>query len=345
MEYKKPARLKSGDLVGIVSPSWGGPDMFPHVYESGLNFLESLGLKIREYPTARAKNEYLKSNPRARATDINDAFADTEVKAIFATIGGSDSVRILPYLDKMTIQQNPKIIMGYSDTTTILTYINQLGIVTFNGPCIMAGFSQANSYPIAYSQHIKKMLFSPDPDYLYQELGVYCNGYPDWGNIENVGKTNLLNKADGWHFIQGTGTVAGKLFGGCIEVLEFMNGTDFWPDPDFWNGKILFFETSEEKPTVERVHRILRNYGMQGIFGKVSAILFGRARDYNDEEKRQLDEAIIDVVKNEFGHAALSIITNLNFGHTDPQIILPLGVSAEINCVDKTFQLIEAPLL
>ena len=345
MEYKKPVRLKPGDLVGIVSPSWGGPEMFPHVYENGLNFLKSLGLKIQEYPGTRAKDDYINANPQARARDINDAFADKAVKAIFTSIGGSDSIRILPYLNTSIIQQNPKIIMGYSDTTTILSYINQLGSVTFNGPSVMAGFSQANSLPAEFRQHIQEMLFSPADNYQYQEYGVYCDGYPDWGNMANIGKTKKTHKADGWRFIQGTGKVTGKLFGGCLEVLEFMNGTDYWPARDFWIGKLLFLETSEEKPSIERVHRMLRNYGMQGILGRITAILFGRARDYNDEEKRQLEESIVKVVKDEFGYPELPIITNMNFGHTDPQIILPLGVSAEIDCLNKSFQLIEAPLL
>lgn len=137
----KPARLANGDTVAIVSPSWGGPSIFPHVYDKGLEAIRDLGLRIKEFPSARADNDYLFQNPRARAKDINDAFADVEVNAIFASIGGDDSIRILPFLDPVTIKKNPKILMGYSDTTTLLTYINQMGLVTFNGPSVMAGIS------------------------------------------------------------------------------------------------------------------------------------------------------------------------------------------------------------
>ena len=136
----------------------------------------------------------------------------------------------------------------------------------------------------------------------------------------------------------------GELYGGCIEVLESLNGTEFWPERDFWNRKILFLETSEEKPSVQRVQRMLRNYGMQGIFDKVEAILFGRARDYTNEEKEQLDQMIVDVVKGEFANGRIPIVTNMDFGHTDPQIILPLGIKAEINVSNKTFKLTEPPL-
>lgn len=73
---KKPARLKQGDTVAIVSPSWGGPSVFPHVYENGLEVLREWGLNIREFPTARADANFLRANPQIRAKDINDAFAD-----------------------------------------------------------------------------------------------------------------------------------------------------------------------------------------------------------------------------------------------------------------------------
>lgn len=345
MEYKKPLRLKAGDTVAVVSPSWGGPSIFPHIYENGLKVLKSFGLKIKEYPTARADNDFLSKHPEVRAKDINDAFEDTEVKAIFASIGGDDSVRILPFLNKENIRANPKILMGYSDTTTLLTYLNQLGLVTFHGPSIMAGLSQAESLPEAFVQHVQQMLFSPEGVIEYKSFGLYCDGYADWSKEENLGKTKELKPDNGWRFIQGTTTVVGELYGGCIEVLEFMKSTDYWPEKDFWNGKVLFFETSEEKPTVEQVRWMLRNYGMQGIFNKAKAILLARARSYSNDEKIQLDRMITEVVKGEFGNAEIPIVTNIDFGHTDPQIILPLGVKAEVNCMDKTIKLIEPALL
>ena len=344
MEYTKPARLVSGDTVAIVSPSWGGPSIFSHIYENGLKVLREFGLQIKEYPSARASADFLATNPEARANDINDAFADTQVKAIFASIGGDDSVRILPFLNSDVIRSNPKILMGYSDTTTLLSFINQLGMVTFHGPSIMAGFAQAESLPEDFTHHIQQMLFLPQESYEYRSSSLYCDGYLDWSKESNLGKTKELKHDSGWRFIQGSGVATGELYGGCIEVLESLNGTDFWPGRDFWNGKVLFFETSEEKPSIQRVRRMLRNYGMQGVFDKTVTVLFGRARDYADEEKEELDQMIVDVVKGEFGNGRIPIVTNMNFGHTDPQIILPLGVKAEINCLNRTFKLTESPL-
>lgn len=344
MKYTKPTRLISGDTVAIVSPSWGGPSKYPHIYENGLKVLREFGLQIKEYPSARSSADFLAHNPEVRANDINDAFADTQVKAIFASTGGDDSVRILPFLNREVIRNNPKIVMGYSDTAALLSFINQLGVVTFHGPNIMNGFSQAASLPDSFRQHVQEMLFSPHERLEYRSFGAYCDGYLEWSKVENLGKTKELQPDAGWRFIQGTGVVTGELYGGCIEVLESLNGTDFWPEHDFWNGKILFFETSEEKPSVQRVRRMLRNYGMQGIFDKAIAVLFGRARDFTDEEKEELDQMVVDVVKGEFGNAKIPVVTNMDFGHTDPQFILPLGVKAEIDCSKRTFTLVESPL-
>lgn len=342
MIYKKPAKLNRGDTVAIVSPSWGGPSVFPHIYKNGLKVLEEWGLKIKEFPTAKMDASFTRANPQVRAKDINDAFADPDVKAVFASIGGDDSVRILPFLDKKVIAENPKILMGYSDTSTLHIFANLQGLVTFYGPSIMAGFSQMDSLPESFKSHVREILFESKESYEYEPYKKYCDGYPDWANKENLGKVNPMKSDDGWHWLQGKGKVQGELFGGCIEVLEMMKATDFWPSQDFWKDKILFLETSEEKPSIHYIDHVLRNYGMLGVFDKISGFIFSRARDYSDEEKKELEEKIVSIVANEFGNPNLPIVTNFDVGHTDPQLVLPLGVKAEIDCENKKIKLVES---
>lgn len=342
-EKIKPRKLKVGDCVAVISPSWGGPSVFPHVYDSGLKALSSLGLSVKEYPSARKNAKFLYENPEFRALDINNAFADPEVDAIFASIGGDDSVRILPFLDLDLIKNNPKIIMGYSDMTTINSYLNLAGLVTLNGPCIMAGFSQWDSLSADFQNHIKEMLFENPENYRYKPFATYSNGYQNWTDVSKVGMINDSIENSGWSWLQGEGKIQGELFGGCVEVFEMMKNTKFWPADDFWNGKVLFLETSEDKPTPDMVKCFLRNYGMQGIFDKISALIIGRPRDYSQEEKVHLDEVILKIVKVEFKNEKMPIVTNMDFGHTDPQWILPLGIMAEIDCEQKSFKLLEAP--
>lgn len=340
----KPKKLYKGDVVAVVSPSWGGPSVFPHVYESGIRTLECLGLKIKEFPSARMAADYLDRNPEFRAKDINDAFADKAVKAIFTSIGGDDSIRILSYLDLDIIRQNPKIFTGYSDATTLTTFLNQNGLVTLNGPSIMAGYSQWNELGNQFQEHIRTFLFDNPESYEYKPYDFFTQGYLDWSKKENVGKILPLAKNTGWTWLQGSSKVQGELFGGCIEVFEFLKGTKFWPSADFWNGKILFFETSEDKPSPNQVKYMLRNYGVQGIYDKISALLIGRPRDYSPEEKKELDDYLLKIVRDEF-HSDIPIVSNMDFSHTDPQWIMPLGIKAELDCDKKSFRLLEKVFL
>jgi muramoyltetrapeptide carboxypeptidase LdcA involved in peptidoglycan recycling len=86
---------------------------------------------------------------------------------------------------------------------------------------------------------------------------------------------------------------------------------------------------------------MLRNYGTQGIFGRLAGLLIGRARGYTAEQKAELEQIAVRIVRDEFGHPDLPIVTNLEFGHTDPQHILPLGVPIAIDCDRQTLELLE----
>ena len=331
--------------MAVLSPSWGGPSIFPRVYEHGLKVLQEWGLTIKEYQSTRADADFLRKNPQIRAQDINNAFADKEVVAIITSIGGNDSVRILPFLDKKVISENPKILMGFSDTSTVHTFCNQLGLITLYGPSVMAGFSQMESLEPAFKEHVHAMLFEPTERYEYSPYQSYCDGYSNWMQEENLGKVHQLKASSGWRWISGGGVVRGELFGGCMEVFEMMKATDFWPEKKFWKEKVFFLETSEEKPSLHQVDHALRNYGMLGVWDHVNAFIFGRARDYSDGEKKELEDLVTTVIVGEFGRTDMPIIANVDIGHTDPQFVLPLGGRVEIDCGDKKIALVEPWLL
>ncbi|MFD2117868.1 S66 peptidase family protein [Paenibacillus yanchengensis] len=343
----KPKCLTKQARIAVVSPSNGLPYLFPEIYELGLNNLRALfEFNVVEMPTARMSSEQLYRNPQMRAEELNECFANPNIDGIITSIGGYESIRILPYLDTELILQHPKFIMGFSDATTFLCYLNTLGLVTFYGPSVMAGIAQLRNLPKKSLEQMKTILFSDKYPFPLQATSQWTNGYRDWSDLNTLGECLPFQENKHyphWRFLQGTTTVQGKLWGGCIEVLEFMKGTDYWPSPDFWHDKILLFETSEEKPSPEQVGYMLRNYGMQGILHKVQAILFGRAKDYSSEENIALEKIILSIVEVEFGLNQLVIAFDVDFGHTDPKLILPLGTMVELDSAEGTILLQESP--
>ncbi len=342
---RKPKRIHPGSKIAIISPSNGLPSLFPGIYELGLrNLQEVMGLEIIEMPTARMSLRDLYQNPQLRANDINQCFVDDSIDGVITSIGGYESVRILPFLDTEAILNHPKFIMGFSDATTFLSYLNLLGMVTFYGPSVMAGFAQLKYLPRAFAEYLISFLFSNDIPYSYRPFEKWTNGYKDWGNPDTLGECDEFHDNEhGWTLLQGSSVEEGCLWGGCIEVLEFLKSTNYWPHGSFWNGKVLFFETSEEKPSPTQVGYMLRNYGMQGVFQKIKGVIFGRAKDYSKEEKESLNKMILAVIKEEFGATEIPILVDVDFGHTDPKVILPLGGKVQIRPATNEIVLLENP--
>jgi len=340
----KPRKLEPGDTVGAISLSWGGPGTFPHRYEAGKQQLQSeFGLKVVETAHALGDAEWLHNNPKARAEDLMNAFADPSIKAIISTIGGDDSIRTLPYIDLDVIQSNPKIFIGYSDTTITHLACFKAGLVSFYGPSIMSGFAENGGMFSFMVDAVRDAIFSSTP---IGELKPNTNGWAveilDWGNPENQSRKRSLNPSTGWKYLQGKGVRQGRLIGGCLEVLDFLRGTDFWPEPSAWQDAILFLETSEDAPPPSMLKYSLRSYASIGILKKLSGILLGRpGGNISPEQFNEYDEVLYQVITEEEGLSDLPIITHMDFGHTDPMLVLPYGVKAEINCDTQQFRILE----
>lgn len=342
---QKPARLQAGDRVATVSLSWGGPGAIPHRYEAGKRQLEEeFGVQVVEMPHTLADPDWVARNPQARADDLMQAFADPSIKAIISTIGGDDSIRILPYLDLETIRSNPKIFMGYSDSTMTHFACYKAGLVSFYGPAIMAGFGEnAGMFPYMV-ESVRQLLFSAQaPGEIRPNEGGWTVEHLDWNDPLNQTRPRKLNGAMAWRYLQGQGVHRGRLAGGCLEVLDWLRGTAFWPLPEQWNGAYLFLETSEEAPPPEAVAQHLRVLAAMGVLPRLAGILFGRpGGDAPLETFDAYDEAIVQVVTREEGLTDLPIVTRMDFGHTDPMFVLPYGIEAEVDCDLKTFAILEA---
>jgi muramoyltetrapeptide carboxypeptidase LdcA involved in peptidoglycan recycling len=344
----KPKKLQPGDKVATVSLSWGGPGTFPHRYEAGKSQLQAeFGLTVVEMDHTMRDDSWLQANPQARADDLMAAFADPSIKGIISTIGGEDSIRILPYVDLDVICANPKPFMGYSDTTVTHLACFKAGLVSFYGPAIMAGFAEnCGMFPYMVDS-VRRTLFSSAP------VGTVASNpdgwtveHLDWAEPENQARRRKLSPSEGWRFLQGESVQRGHLIGGCFEVLDWLRGTDLWPGPERWRNAILFLETSEEAPPSSAVLRGLRIYAAMGILKELSGILFGRpGGQVPPEQFDEYDAAILQVVAEEEGLTHLPIVTRMDFGHTDPMFVLPYGVQAEIDCQAQRFALVESAVV
>jgi muramoyltetrapeptide carboxypeptidase LdcA involved in peptidoglycan recycling len=339
----KPKQLKPGDKVAIVSLSWGGlgDAELIHKFTLGKQRLEDeFGLQVIAMPHALKGTEFVYHHPELRAKDLMQAFEDPSIQGIICAIGGSDTIRILPYIEYDIIRANPKVFMGFSDTTANHLMLWKAGIVSFYGPCLMCDFAEYGSMFEYTKEYIKKTLFEH-----YDRLEILPS--PVWTDEtipwleENLHKNKrLITDNTGYECLQGSGTVTGTLLGGCIDAFMLYNGTSIWPSKAEFSGTILFLETSEDYPSCDLLTWLLRNLMAQGIFDVIHGIVFAKPMDgkYYEEYK----EVLRNVIGVEAQHPELPILYNLNFGHSTPRCILPYGVQAEINCERKTFALIEA---
>lgn len=326
LNLKKPRHLEPGSRVAVVSPSWGGPATVPRRFERGLRELrERFGLEVVEMPHARADPDWVWRNPQARADDINAAFSDRSIDGIIASIGGDDSVRILPYVDTSAIADNPKVFMGYSDTTTLHVLSLISGLQTFYGPSVLAGIAEnGGTFPYTESW-MRRALMSTEPVGELSPSPEWTEEMVRWEDERFANQRRAMNPNDGWRWLQGDTRVEGHLVGGCLDVLEFLKGTRWWPESQVWDGAVFYWETSEDAPTPTLVAWWLRNYGMQGILERLAGMLIGRPAHYTPDQVEELDRTVLRIVRDEFGRADLPIVANLDFGHTDPQVVLPNG--------------------
>lgn len=330
----KPPRLQPGNTIGIISPSWGGGAHYPHRIERGVAHLRSLGFQVKTAPHALNSIGFVSDTPENRVADIHAMFLDPEVTAIIASIGGDHSCHLLPLLDFDLIAAHPKIFMGYSDVTVLNVAIHAItGLVTFNGPALMTDFAE---YPamLAYTEHyFLKTVCSPSPAGRIDPSDWWTDEFQDWGTQADLTRPRAHTASEGWSWLK-PGRAEGVLIGGCIESLQHLRGTRYWPD---WTGAILFVETSEEKPSPAEVDGILMDYENMGVFDQLAGLLVGRPMLYTREERQVLREVVLArTYRFDF-----PIVADMDFGHTAPLMTLPIGCRAVIDGDAHRFEIVE----
>jgi muramoyltetrapeptide carboxypeptidase LdcA involved in peptidoglycan recycling len=296
---------------------------------------------VVETKNALRPTDWLYRNPEARANDLMEAFSDKSIKAIISNAGGADSIRLLPYINFRTIKDNPKIFLGFSDSTVIHLSCYKAGLTSFYGPSILIGFAENGGIFPYQITDITKTLFHSTP------IGVIPKNRDGWTcekndfeNRNSLKTVQSLQPPTSWRLLQGKGIHEGALIGGCLQVLDSLRATQLWPQNRTWNGAILFLETSGVMIDPFYVLSVIRSFGAIGIFHQISGILLGRP--YLNAHWKEYDDILLKVIRDELGEIDLPIITGADFGHTRPVFTIPYGIKAKLNCEEISLEITES---
>lgn len=346
MEILKPPRLEPGSTVAAISLSSGAAERFPRVYAAAKRELErSLGVRVIETPHALKSSAWLYRHPEARAADLHWALEHPEVRAVVSTIGGYESVRTLPFVDLGLIRRHPKILLGFSDTTTAHTAFARAGVVSFYGPSLLAGFADLPHYP--YTEAWARRVLQAPWRGPFAPAERWTDDLSRWEAADDEAerqRPRAWRGAGGWRWLQGEARAEGRLIGGCADVLEMLKGTRWWPGARLWEGAVLLLETSEEVPPPSQVEYWLRNYASQGILEGLAGLVLARARGYTPEMRAQLHDGVRKVLA-EVGRAEMPVLAEVDCGHTTPMLTLPLGCRVALEPAADAFELLEPGVL
>jgi muramoyltetrapeptide carboxypeptidase len=336
-ELTKAARVRQGDTVAIVSPSFGAVGRFAHRVERATAYLsDELGLEVRLMPNAARDEGWVSAPPQARVDDLHAAFEDDEVAVVLAGIGGNHSNQLLPLLDYDLIGSNPKIFQGYSDITVLHWAIaKHAGLATFYGPALVP---ELGEFPrvLPHTDRFLRAAWFGDEPISYEPAETWTDERLDWNTRADETRPRELRQSEGWVTVR-DGVATGPLLGGCLEsVCWHLKGSSAWLDPA---GAILFLEMSEEAPSPAHVDAYLTDLEQLGIFDAAAGVVFARPYGYLPEETKVL----WNVVASRTEAAGLPVLANVDAGHTDPMVTLPVGVAAELDAERRVLRLLHAP--
>lgn len=340
-----PLHLKPWETIATVSLSRWWPGTCPERYAIGKQQLEQeFWVTVIEMNHTLQSAQQIYEHPELRAKDLMDAFADPNIKAIISTIWWEDSIRILPYIDFEIIKNNPKIFLWYSDSTITHFICHKADLVSFYGPSIMAWFwENTGMFPYMVNS-VRKALFSNNPIWVVQpNADGWTNELLDRKDPEHQKIKRKLMPTTPRRWLQWTWIIEGKLMWWCLDVFPFMIGTSIRPSLEDRKDKILFIETSEEQMSIYQFERIIRNLWSQGILHQIKGILLWRSQyNYTTWIQLNYDDTLLNIINKELWLTHLSIITNMDVGHTDPMMVLPLWVTANIDHNNNKISIIES---
>lgn len=293
-------KIKSGDKVAIISPCAQIGSM--QKISAAVKYLENLGLIPVFGENLLRSNRYLAGSDEQRADDINSAFANPEIKAIFCSRAAAGGSRVLPYIDYELARYNPKPLIGFCDNVALmLALFFKSGIISYNGFGLTYDFRTDLPLDLQIDADLQNLLS---------------------GKIYNIKSGKPLRH----------GTVQGTLLCANLSVLMRLAGTPYFPD---LNGKILLLEDVHEK--VYRIDLMLQQLKQQPHFNLLKGVIFGQFTDSeSDVEDGNIEDCFADFIHN----TEFPVLTNFNFGHTPSRRVLPLGAKVRLNTAETQLEIL-----
>ena len=299
-----PQKLKKGDVIGVVAPS--NPIIEENIeeLERAKKIIEDAGFKVKYSKNLFSNTNGYSSTSREKAEDINEMFKDKDVKMIWCAKGGENSNSTFEYLDYELIKNNPKIICGYSDITSLTNIITaKTGLVTFSGTNF-------------------KTIATDETNYSYNEvMKRFVDGSLELGLEEE--KYETLKE----------GVAEGQLIGGNLSLTRGLVSGKYSID---FTDKILFLEELGFETMPSLASNFLYYMKQNGVFDKIKGLWIG---NYEHESGISLEKVILDVLEGEYD---FPIIKSNNFGHTETKTVIPIGTKARIDTKNaRKIELIE----
>ncbi|KAG0648781.1 carboxypeptidase [Hyphodiscus hymeniophilus] len=336
-----PQALRPRDTIAFISPSSRLNRIFPVRVYRAKDALEKLGFRVKiffdERPTRTFHEAVLE-----RCSEIHNAFLDPEVKAIICTIGGLSANELLPHLDYDLVRANPKIFCGYSDITLLHhAFFTQAGLQTFYGP---AAITQLGEFPKPLDftmNHFQGVLQNPGkPIGALPRSIEWTEEFCDWGGDEEAVRPRTLQPSKGWQWLR-QGKATGRLMGGCLPSMLQLAGSKYFPS---YRGCILFLENPEGEVSngplpFEFTRSLMADIVNLGILGEVTGLVIGRPYKYGDEAKL---EEFRQMVLDQCHGTDFPILFNVDIGHTDPLLTIPINAMASLDSEMDEFAILEA---
>lgn len=304
MKIVKPPKLCDGDTVGVIAPSY--PILpFQEIYNKGIVNIKKFGFKVKEGKSVKLEHfGYMAGTDRQRAEDINNMFADKEVRAIICAIGGQVAIRTLRYLDFDLIRANPKIFSGMSDITTFhMAFLAKSGLIGLHQTDVIFGFgSDMNSKEAKY------------------EIDLFFKATK---KTEPLGLLPALTRWEVWR----EGKAEGRLFGGNVPSLQALIGTSYFPKLD---EDVIFFWEAMRQP-LDLLDQRLVQFRETGLFDRSKGMLIGKIRGEEAGAVKDMTSEVKKVILDITDEFDFPIIANMDFGHYTPNLPFPMGLKAKMD--------------